>query len=85
MADVNKWERYDIAKSQLQLVIGHYSQLIREEESKPSPDFELIRKWEDTQDDLSDMDSLLSADDKEQIEGVIASYGDLVSKIMERS
>jgi hypothetical protein len=33
-----KWECYDLARSRLSILIGHYSELIQREESSSKPD-----------------------------------------------
>lgn len=77
-------EKYDIAKSLLQLMIGHYSELIRAEEKLNNYNQEKVTAWEQAQDALSETDSMLSVEDEDQIEDVISSYGEFVNNFMKR-
>jgi hypothetical protein len=76
------WERYDLARSRLNIMIGHYSELIRGEEQNTTPDAKKIRAWEGLQDELADRDAVLSVDDLEAVELINLAYGPAASAIM---
>jgi hypothetical protein len=78
----SKWERYDIACSRLSLLIGHYSELIHREESSSKPDTLKINAWVGLQDELSDLEMMLSVDDLEAVEKINVAYGPAVSAII---
>jgi hypothetical protein len=80
----DKYARYDIAKSRLRLMVGHYAELIRDELKKTSPNQTRIAELEAAQDALDDTDSLLSVDDASKVESIIAAYEETIAKIMER-
>ena len=82
MNNANKWEQYDVARNRLRIMVGHYSELIRNEESKAVPDIEQIEKWEDEQHELSEKESLLSVDDTSGIAEINETYGPLTQAIM---
>jgi hypothetical protein len=77
-----KWEHYDLACSRLNIMIGHYSELIHHEESRSTPDTQKIQVWEDLQDELSNRATMLSVDDLEAVERINVAYGSAVSTIM---
>lgn len=77
-----KRERYDLALSRLNIMIGHYSELIRGEEQSTTPDANKIRAWEGLQDELANRDSMLSVDDVEAVERINVAYGPAVRAIM---
>lgn len=78
----NKWADYDVAKNRLRIMIGHYSELIRDEELTPSPDIDKIEQWEDIQHELSEKETLLSVDDTDAISQINETYGPLTQAIM---
>ena len=82
MTELNKWERYDVARSRLKIMVGHYAELIRDEEKKSMPDTSKIEAWEDLQDELSDRETMLSVDDTEAIEQINTTYGPAATAIM---
>lgn len=77
-------DRYDIAKSRLLLVIGHYAELIRAEYLKPSRDEQRISDLEAAQEALEDTDNMLSVEHTDKIETIIATYEGTIQKIMKR-
>jgi hypothetical protein len=77
-----KWAQYDVARNRLRIMVGHYSELIRDEENKPTPDMNKIEQWEDLQHELSEKESLLSADDVSDIALINETYGPLTQAIM---
>jgi hypothetical protein len=64
--DVNsKWKAYDLAQARLELLIGHYSEEIRNEEQNAQPDLSKIEHWERQQDTVTDQRDALRIDDEE--------------------
>jgi len=78
----DKWAEYDVARNRLRIMVGHYAELIRDEEKKSSPDTNKIEQWEDLQHELSEKESLLSADDVADISLINETYGPLTQTIM---
>ncbi len=78
----DKWAQYDVARNRLRIMVGHYSELIRDEENKSTPDMDKIEQWEDLQHELSEQESLLSADDISTITKINETYGPLTQAIM---
>lgn len=78
MNESKMWERFDIAKNCISLLIGHYSALIFEEEQKPVADAARVAFLEAEQDKIIDVqDSILltvSVKDQAAIEQIITTY-----------
>jgi hypothetical protein len=77
-----KWERYDLACSGLSIMIGHYSELIHHEENRPTPDTLKINAWVGLQDELCDLEMMLSVDDLKAVEKINVAHGSAVSAIL---
>lgn len=61
----SKWKAYDFAQARLELLIGHCSEEIRNEEQKSQPDLSKIEHWEKQQDAVTDQRDALCSDDEE--------------------
>ncbi|KFE44862.1 hypothetical protein [Pseudomonas syringae] len=62
----SKWKAYDLAQARLELLIGHYSEIIRDEEQNAQPDLSKIEHWERQQDAVTDQRDALRIDDEEK-------------------
>ena len=62
----SKWKAYDLAQARLELLIGHYSEIIRDEEQQAKPDLRKIEHWEKLQDVVTDQRDALRIDDEEK-------------------
>lgn len=61
----SKWKAYDLAQAHLELLIGHYSEVIRDEEQQAKSDLRKIEHWERLQDAVTDQRDALRIDDEE--------------------
>jgi len=61
----SKWSAYDLAQARLELLIGHYSEVIRDEEQQAKPDLRKIEHWEKLQDVVTDQRDALHLEDEE--------------------
>ncbi len=82
MNDAEKWAAYDVAKNRLHLLIGHFSELVFNEEQKAAPDLEQIEKWEAEQDAIIDQEAALTVEDQEAIEQINSQLGPVVQALM---
>jgi len=60
----SKLNAYDLAQARLELLIGHYSEEIHQEEQKAQPDLSKIEHWENEPDAVTDQRDALRIDDE---------------------
>ncbi|PHX42860.1 hypothetical protein [Pseudomonas sp. AK106] len=84
MTERNKWERYDLARAALSIMVSHYAELIGDEGKKAAPDATKIHAWEDLQFELSRRQSRLLVDDEGEVEQINSTYGPQAAAVMKR-
>lgn len=60
----SKLNAYDLAQARLELLIGHCSEQIHQEEQKAKPDLSKIEHWENELDAVTDQRDALRIDDE---------------------
>lgn len=84
MNDAEKWAAYDIAKNRLNILVGHYSELVYKEQQKAAPDLVQIEEWEIEQEAIIDQEAALAVEDQATIEQINKKYGPLVQAIVKK-
>jgi hypothetical protein len=84
MNDAEKWAAYDIAKNRLNILVGHFSELVYKEQQKDAPDLAQIDKWETEQEAIIDQEAALTVEDQAAIEQINNTYGPAVQAIMKK-
>lgn len=84
MNDAEKWAAYDIAKNRLNILVGHFSELVYKEQQKDAPDLAQIDKWETEQEAIIDQEAALTVEDQAAIELINNTYGPAVQAIMKK-
>ncbi|MDG3756579.1 hypothetical protein L5B08_19140, partial [Pseudomonas aeruginosa] len=84
MDSKENWKAYDLAEWTLDLMIGHYSELIFNEQNRELPDLEKIQTWRNEQDKLDEERDSLRVDEASNSIRIIEAYGPTTKEFMKK-
>lgn len=82
MNDADKWAAFDTAKFSLDIMIGHYSELVFNETKKEMPDLSKIAEWEAAQDSLVQEAQALTVDNEADVRRINSAYVEPVRAVL---
>ena len=84
MSERDQWREYDLAASDLLLLISYYSEIIFEEQGKGLPDMKKIVEWKNERRVLERSRRELDIQDQAAIAHIRAKYGPLAHATLQK-